>query len=171
MSTKFDAEKAENLEEIEKQFAVKAVGHAQTYWQLLEAVPPVALKLTKMDDEIYNDFIEQFPEYKQDPSKIEIIDEDELKSKDNKPRWHKFMTAYDKKIQDYTFGSLLRRNAKDDYTEQNTMFGEHSHRYLFDIINLTVAVLVPRMQFYVFEIARNRLGMNDHVHNNAKSSK
>ncbi|ELU38339.1 hypothetical protein AG1IA_07641 [Rhizoctonia solani AG-1 IA] len=148
MSTKFDAEKAENLEE--------AVGHAQTYWQLLEAVPPVALK---MDDEIYNDFIEQFPEYKQDPSKIEIIDEDELKSKDNKPRWHKFMTAYDKKIQDYTFGSLLRRNAKDDYTEQNTMFGEHSHRYLFDIINLTVAVLVPRM-----------LGMNDHVHNNAKSS-
>ncbi|CAE6438449.1 unnamed protein product [Rhizoctonia solani] len=152
MSTKFDAEKAENLEEIEKQFAVKAVGHAQTYWQLLEAVPPVALKLTKMDDEIYNDFIEQFPEYKQDPSKIEIIDEDELKSKDNKPRWHKFMTAYDKKIQDYTFGSLLRRNAKDDYTEQNTMF-------------------VPRMQFYVFEIARNRLGMNDHVHNNAKSSK
>ncbi|KAF8752181.1 hypothetical protein RHS01_07875 [Rhizoctonia solani] len=122
MSTKFDAEKAENLEEIEKQFAVKAVGHAQTYWQLLEAVPPVALKLTKMDDEIYNDFIEQFPEYKQDPSKIEIIDEDELKSKDNKPRWHKFMTAYDKKIQDYTFGSLLRRNAKDDYTEQNTMF-------------------------------------------------
>ncbi|GAB1520326.1 hypothetical protein RhiTH_003400 [Rhizoctonia solani] len=158
MSTKFDAEKAENLEEIEKQFAVKAVGHAQTYWQLLEAVPPVALKLTKMDDEIYNDFIEQFPEYKQDPSKIEIIDEDELKSKDNKPRWHKFMTAYDKKIQDYTFGSLLRRNAKDDYTEQNTMF-------------------VPRMQsplvykFYVFEIARNRLGMNNHVHNNAKSSK
>ncbi|CAE6535055.1 unnamed protein product [Rhizoctonia solani] len=152
MSTKFDPEKAENLEEIEKQFAVKAVEHAQTYWQLLEAVPPKALKLTKIDDEIYNDLVEQFPEYISDPSKIKTIDEDLLKSNDNKPRWYKFMNAYEKKVHDYTFGSLLRRNAEDDYTEQNTMF-------------------VPRMQFYVFEIARNRLGMNDHVHNSAKSSK
>ncbi|KAH7337646.1 putative polysaccharide biosynthesis protein [Rhizoctonia solani] len=152
MSTKFDAEKAENLDEIEKQFAVKAVEHAQTYWQLLEAVPPSALKLTKIDEEIYNDFIEQFPEYKANPSMIEMIDEDVLKSKENKTRWFKFMNAYEKKVKDYTFGSLLRRNVKDDYTEQNAMF-------------------VPRMQFYVFEIARNRLGMNDHVHNSAKSSK
>ncbi|CAE6510216.1 unnamed protein product [Rhizoctonia solani] len=124
MSTKFDAEKAENLDEIEKQFAVKAVEHAQTYWQLLEAIPPKALKLTKIDDEIYNDFLEQFPEYKADPSTIEVIDEDALKSKDNKLRWNKFMNAYEKKVQDYTFGSLLRLNAKDDYTEKNTMFGK-----------------------------------------------
>ncbi|KAJ1301092.1 hypothetical protein OPQ81_003510 [Rhizoctonia solani] len=143
MSTKFDPEKAENLEEIEKQFAVKAVEHAQTYWQLLEAVSPKALKLTKIDDEIYDDFVEQFPEYKADPSMIETVNEDVLKSSDNKPRWYKFMNAYEKRVKDYTFGSLLRRNARDDYTEQNTMF-------------------VPRMQFYVFEIARNRLGMNDH---------
>ncbi|CUA76604.1 Protein PBDC1 homolog [Saccharomyces cerevisiae S288c] [Rhizoctonia solani] len=152
MSTKFDPEKAENLEEIEKQFAVKAVGHAQTYWQLLEAVPPKALKLTKIDDEIYEDFLEQFPEYKTNPSMVEVIDENVLKSQENKQRWFKFMNAYEKKVQDYTFGSLLRMNVKDDYTEKNTMF-------------------VPRMQFYVFEIARNKLGMNDHVYDSAKSSK
>ncbi|CAE7075110.1 unnamed protein product [Rhizoctonia solani] len=152
MATKFDPEKAENLDEIEKQFAVKAVMHAQTYWQLLEAIPPKALKLTKIDDEVYDDFLEQFPEYKADPSMIEIINEDILKSKENKQRWFKFMNAYEKKVQDHTFGSLLRMNVKDDYTEGNTMF-------------------VPRMQFYVFEIARNRLGMNDHVYNTAKESK
>ncbi|CUA76149.1 Protein PBDC1 homolog [Saccharomyces cerevisiae S288c] [Rhizoctonia solani] len=152
MSTKFDPEKAENLEEIEKQFAVKAVGHAQTYWQLLEAVPPKSLKLTKIDDEIYDDFLEQFPEYKANPSMVEVIDENVLKSQENKQRWFKFMNAYEKKVQDYTFGSLLRMNVKEDYTEKNTMF-------------------VPRMQFYVFEIARNKLGMNDHVYDSAKSSK
>ncbi|EUC61313.1 polysaccharide biosynthesis protein [Rhizoctonia solani AG-3 Rhs1AP] len=166
MSTKFDAEKAENLDEIEKQFvplesralfslinlAEDTYRLIQTYWQLLEAVPPKALKLTKMDEDIYNDFLEQFPEYKENPSMVEVIDEDLLKSKENKQRWFKFMSAYEKKVQDYTFGSLLRVDVKDDYTEKNTMF-------------------VPRMQFYVFEIARNRLGMNDHVYNSAKSSK
>lgn len=31
-----DPEKAENMEEIEMQFAVKAVHQAETYWSLLE---------------------------------------------------------------------------------------------------------------------------------------
>ncbi|KAF8607308.1 DUF757-domain-containing protein [Ceratobasidium sp. AG-I] len=152
MSTKFDAENAENLIEIEKQFAVKAVGHAQTYWQLLEAIPPSRLKLTKLDDEIYNDFVEQFPEYHADHATIRVVDEDLLKSKDNKLRWNKFMNAYEKKVQEHNFGSLLRKDANEEYTEQNTIF-------------------VPRMQFYVFEISRNRLGMNDQVHTNAKAAK
>ncbi|QRV84889.1 Polysaccharide biosynthesis [Ceratobasidium sp. AG-Ba] len=151
-TTTFNAETAENLIEIEKQFAVKAVEHAQTYWQLLEAVPPSRLKLTKFDDEIYNDFLEQFPEYNADHSAIRVIDEDAMKSKDNKLRWNKFMKSYEKKVQDHNFGSLIRRDANGDYDEQNTMF-------------------VPRMQFHVFEISRNRLGMNDHIYEAAQAKK
>ncbi len=43
----FDANKAENLPEIEKQMAVKCVEHAQTYWNLLEKIQPSSLRLTK----------------------------------------------------------------------------------------------------------------------------
>ncbi|KAG9123977.1 hypothetical protein FRC07_013302 [Ceratobasidium sp. 392] len=149
MTTKFDAENAENLLEIEQQFAVKAVEHAQTYWQLIEAVPPTRLKLTKLDDDIYNDFMEQFPEYNADHSMIRVIDEDILKSKENKLRWNKFMNS---QVQEHNFGALVRKDANGEYDEQNTVF-------------------VPRMQFYVFEIARNRLGMNDHVYATAQAKK
>lgn len=43
----FDANRAQNLPEIEKQMAVKCVEHAQTYWNLLEKIKPSMLKLTK----------------------------------------------------------------------------------------------------------------------------
>ncbi|KAG8792475.1 hypothetical protein FRC12_005975 [Ceratobasidium sp. 428] len=124
MTTKFDAENAENLLEIEQQFAVKAVEHAQTYWNLIEAVPPSRLKLTKLDEEIYNDFIEQFPEYNADHSTIQVINEDVLKSKENKPRWNKFMNSYEKKVYEHNFGALLRKDANGEYDEQNTVFGK-----------------------------------------------
>lgn len=35
----FDPENPDNLEDIEKQFAVKAVQQMSTYWSLLNAVP------------------------------------------------------------------------------------------------------------------------------------
>lgn len=48
MSTgNFDANKAQNLPEIEKQMAVRCVEHAQTYWNLLEKIKPSTLRLTK----------------------------------------------------------------------------------------------------------------------------
>lgn len=43
----FDANKAQNLPEIEKQMAVRCVEHAQTYWNLLEKIKPSSLRLTK----------------------------------------------------------------------------------------------------------------------------
>lgn len=43
----FDANKAQNLPEIEKQMAVRCVEHAQTYWNLLEKIKPSTLRLTK----------------------------------------------------------------------------------------------------------------------------
>lgn len=49
----FDPNTAENSEDIEKQFAVVAVEQAETYWKLITSIPGSKLRLTKLDDEIY----------------------------------------------------------------------------------------------------------------------
>jgi len=139
----FNPEEADNLEDIEKQFAVKVVQHMETYWAILEKVRGSTLRLTKMDDDIYEHLKTDFPEF--DPAAI--IDEDEMKSKAGKERWRKLMMAYEKKIDDYNFGTMLRANAKAEYDQEGTIF-------------------VPRMQFYAIEIARNRNGLNDWIYEN-----
>ncbi|KAL2163337.1 hypothetical protein VTH06DRAFT_5394 [Thermothelomyces fergusii] len=144
----FQAENAENLEDIEKQFAVKVVQHMQTYWSILERAKGSSLRLTKYDDEIYEHLKRDFPEF--DPA--ETIDEDKMKSKEGKERWRNFMMAYEKKIEDYNFGTMLRSNPKWEYGKDETIF-------------------VPRMQFYAIEIARNRLGLNDWIYEQAQKEK
>jgi len=142
----FDPNKAENHRDIEKQFAVRAVEHAQTYWNLLEKVAPQQLKLTPYDGEIVEHAQREFPELYEAPyEKLLRIDEDWMKTKDGKARWRKFMAEYEKKVQDHNFGSLIRTDAEKEYSERNTIF-------------------VMRMQFYVYEISRNRLGLNDKAH-------
>ncbi|KAJ3488133.1 hypothetical protein NLI96_g3066 [Meripilus lineatus] len=151
MAKKFDPNTAQNAVEIEKQFAVKAVEHAQTYWNLLEKVPPKQLRLTKLDDEIFEHTMRDFPELNEEPyEKITKLDEDWMKSPEGKERWRKFIQAYEKKVTDYNFGSLIRTDSRDEYGERNTIF-------------------VTRIQFYAFEIARNRLGLNDKAHEIAKT--
>ncbi|KAI1363320.1 putative polysaccharide biosynthesis protein [Xylaria arbuscula] len=144
----FDAENADNLEDIEKQFAVKAVQHLETYWAILQKVKGSALRLTKMDDDILEHLKTDFPDF--DPAAT--INEDEMKSKAGKERWRKFMMAYEKKIDDYNFGTMLRNNPKVEYEQDTTIF-------------------VPRMQFYAVEIARNRAGLNDWIYEKAKAEK
>jgi len=146
MAGKFDPNNAQNLMEIEKQFAVKAVEQAQTYWNLLEKVEPKDLKLTKYDDEIFEHTMKTFPELNEPPyEKLVKVDEEWMKSPDGKNRWRDFIDSYKEKIQDYNFGSLIRTDARDEYGEANTIF-------------------VTRIQFYAFEIARNRLGLNEKAH-------
>lgn len=90
-----------------------------TYWTLLEGIRGSKLRLTKMDDEIYEHFKSEFPEF--DPS--ETIDEDEMKSKAGKDKWRNFMMQYEKKVDDYNFGTMLRTNPKYEYGEKETIFG------------------------------------------------
>ncbi|KAJ7639751.1 DUF757-domain-containing protein [Mycena polygramma] len=143
---KFDPNTAQNAIEIEKQFAVKAVEQAQTYWNLIEKVDPKELKLTKLDDEIYEDTLKSFPELAEnDYAKLVKLDEDAMKSPEGKERWRLFIDSYKKKVKDYNFGSLIRTDARQEYGERNTIF-------------------VTRIQFYAIEIARNRLGLNDAAH-------
>ncbi|KIM82720.1 hypothetical protein PILCRDRAFT_70144 [Piloderma croceum F 1598] len=153
MSTqKFDPNSAQNLLEIEKQFAVKAVEHAQTYWNLLEKISPRGLKLTRLDDEIYADTMSSFPELSVDGyAKLIKLDEDWLKSESGKKRWRTFINAYEKTVKDFNFGSLIRTDARREYAETNTIFGASVF-----------------LRFYAIEIARNRLGLNDRAHEMAK---
>ena len=96
-----------------------AVQHMTTYWAILEKMKGSQLRLTKLDDEIYDHFSRDFPEF--DPS--ETIDEEKMKSKSGKERWRNFMMAYEKKVDDYNFGTMLRSNPKYEYGEKETMFG------------------------------------------------
>lgn len=47
-------------------------------------------------------------------------------------------------VSDYNQGTLVRTDSSDEYTQTNTIF-------------------VLRLQFYVFEIARCRRGLNDWI--------
>ncbi|KAL2040290.1 hypothetical protein N7G274_007193 [Stereocaulon virgatum] len=140
-------EQAENFEDLEKQFAVKAVQHMTTYWAILEKMKGSNLRLTKMDDEIYEHFKKEFPDF--DPK--ETIDEDKMKSKEGKEKWRNFMMTYEKTVDDYNFGTMLRSNPKFEYGEKETIFA-------------------MRMQFYAIEIARNRAGLNDWIYEQAHST-
>jgi hypothetical protein len=133
---------------MEKQFAVKAVQHMMTYWSILEKMPGSKLRLTRMDDDILAHLHADFPEF--DPGAT--INEDEMKSPAGKERWRKFVMAYEKgekKVEDYNFGTMLRKSSKTEYGEKETM-------------------LALRMQFYAVEIARNRAGLNDWIYEQAK---
>lgn len=77
------------------------------------------LRLTKMDDEIYEHFQREFPEF--DPA--QTINEDKMKSKEGKEKWRNFMMTYEKSIDDYNFGTMLRSNPKFEYGEKETIFG------------------------------------------------
>ncbi|KAF2140982.1 uncharacterized protein K452DRAFT_229279 [Aplosporella prunicola CBS 121167] len=136
-----NAEQADNFEDIEKQFAVKVVQHMATYWSILERMRGSKLRLTKIDDEIYEHFKQEFPDF--DPAATII--EDEMKSKAGKERWRNFIMAYEKRVDDYNFGTMLRASPKFEYGEKETIFA-------------------VRMQFYAVEIARNRAGLNDWVY-------
>jgi len=75
-----------------------------------------------MDDDIYEHLKTDFPEF--DPAKT--INEDEMKSKTGKERWRKFMMAYEKKVDDYNFGTMMRADPKWEYGKDETIFGRFS---------------------------------------------
>lgn len=137
-----DPEKTGNLEDIEKQFAVKAVTQAETYMGLLQKIPGSQLKLTKYDNDIYEKLLQSFPEFK-DPNVAASVNEEDMKSSQGKTKWRNFCEQF-KEIEDYNFGTLLRSKASEDYTQENTIFA-------------------VRIQFYAVEIARNKYGLNDWI--------
>ncbi|KAI7954171.1 hypothetical protein MJO28_006718 [Puccinia striiformis f. sp. tritici] len=151
----FDAANAPNLPEIEKQLSLyqyylRCIEQAETYWNLLGAIPPSKMRLTKLDEEILSEFKLAFPEMAENKDgKLQKINESDLKSPEGKEAWRKYIKLFETTVSDYNFGTLIRTNSMEDYTEKNTMF-------------------ITRIQFYAIEICRNRLGLNDHAHQLAK---
>ncbi|TIA87496.1 hypothetical protein E3P99_03149 [Wallemia hederae] len=146
----FKAETAENLDDIEKQWAVKAVEQSDVYWNIITKIKPSLLKLTPIDDEIYESFQQNFPELQGD--KVTKLNENDMKSAKGKEKWRNWIMPFEKRVEFYNFGTLLRIDANGEYDQSNSMF-------------------VTRMQFYAIEIARNRLGINDKIYEQAQASK
>ncbi|ORX33935.1 putative polysaccharide biosynthesis protein [Kockovaella imperatae] len=147
----FDAETAGNNEEIEMQFAVKTVEHLEAYERLISGIPPRNLKLTPMDNELHENFLSTFPEYAS-PEALRNLNEDEMKSAKGKERWRNFILPYEKRLKDYNFGTLVRKDSDRGYAEDNS-------------------ILVTRTQFFAIEIARNRAGLNDKIYQEAQAKK
>ena len=92
----------------------------ETYWAILERVRGSSLRLTKLDDEIMEHLAAEFPEL----DVATAINEDEMKSKTGKERWRKFMMAYEKKVDDYNFGTMMRVAPDVEYGRDETIFGK-----------------------------------------------
>ncbi|XP_078421524.1 protein PBDC1 isoform X1 [Cetorhinus maximus] len=122
-----------NLEMI---WAMKAYQHAEIYFNLICSVDPRFLKLTREDDLIYDEFRKQFRDMK-----VDILDQEELKSEAAKLRWRPFCLQFEALVEDFNYGTLLRLDCSKDYVEENTIFA-------------------TRIQFFAIEIARNREGHN-----------
>ncbi|XP_033611515.1 protein PBDC1 isoform X3 [Cryptotermes secundus] len=69
------AEEFDNDPSVEALWAMKALEHAEVYFNILCSVDPKLLKLTPHDDNIYKTFREEFPDLK-----VDILDEEGLKS-------------------------------------------------------------------------------------------
>ncbi|XP_060071273.1 protein PBDC1-like [Ylistrum balloti] len=142
-----DASKYQNDVNLEMQWAMKAYSHAEVYFNLLCSVDTPLLRLTNKDDVMYEHFRKTFPDMA-----IDVIDETSLKTSDAKSVWREFVQSYEGEVEDYNFGTLLRRDSSGDISDNNTM-------------------LVLRVQFLAIEIARNREGHNVAVRENAKKQK
>jgi hypothetical protein len=96
-----------------------------------------------LDDAVYSNFRKHFPASK---LSVDKLDENALKSKVGKEAWRNFCNEYEKndQIVDFNTGTLLRLDAAKDYDQENV-------------------TIVPRIQFFALEIARNREGANDRI--------
>ncbi|CAL8279867.1 protein PBDC1 [Gadus morhua] len=128
-----------NNPQVEVMWAMKAYNHAEVYFNLISSVDPKFLKLTKVDDTIYTAFRETFKDMD-----IKLLHPDLLKSAEAKETWRPFCNQFEDVIEDFNYGTLLRLNCEQDYTEENTIFA-------------------TRIQFFAIEIARNREGLNTPV--------
>nr|CAG4652290.1 EOG090X0HAI [Triops cancriformis] len=130
------ADEFENDPTVEAVWAVKAFEHAEVYFNLLCSVDPKILKLTPVDDRIYSEFRTMFPTLN-----VQHISEEELKSEKAKEEWRPFCNSYKEVVEDFSFATLLRVRADEEYSPDNS-------------------IIAPKIQFLAIELARNREGHN-----------
>jgi len=143
LSNMNDAEKAiadENMvndEKVEVSWAVTAVEFAEDYSKLLSLLEnPEELNFGPLDNELYFLFRKAFPKLN-----VEVLDEDFIKSKAQKELWRPFLLQWENQIDDFNMATLIRVNSKQEFSPENS-------------------TIVPRVQFYCFELARARENVN-----------
>lgn len=117
----------------------------QTYWSILEKIKGSSLRLTKMDDDIYNHLKEAFPKF--DPAAT--IDENDMKGTTGKKLWRDFMMKYEKKIDDYNFGTMVRINPNVEYEEKTTIFGMTVYTIWSSFLHFSFGSVLTEQQFLV----------------------
>jgi len=129
-----------NDERIEALWAIKAMEHAEVYFNILCSVDPKQIpRLSQNDNEIYDKFRKDFPNM----NVAKLNEMDDLKSNEMKAKWRSFCEEF-KHVEDYSFATLVRLDSSEDYEEVNS-------------------VIVTKIQFYAIELARNREGHNDKI--------
>ncbi|XP_053125320.1 protein PBDC1 [Hemicordylus capensis] len=129
---------------LERIWAMKAHQHAEVYFHLISSVDPQFLKLTRADDQIYAEFRKNFKGLK-----VDVLDAEDLKSGPAKEKWRPFCLQFEGIVEDFNYGTLLRLDCSQGYTEENTVFA-------------------TRIQFFAIEIARNREGCNSAIYSRAR---
>ncbi|CAN0000493.1 protein PBDC1 [Lampetra fluviatilis] len=130
------AEAYGNHEQVEMLWAMKAHEFAEVHYNLLCSVDPRFLHLSPNDDEIYSAFRAAFPALP-----LQSLSHEHLKSPEAKEKWRSFCLEFEGRVDDFNFGTLLRLESAEPYSESNT-------------------ILATRIQFLAVEIARNREGLN-----------
>jgi hypothetical protein len=125
----------ENKQEIEYHWAIKAFQHSMVYSKLVTGIKSSKIKLTAIDEELYHAFRRVFPSLN-----IQLINEDEFTSQ--KSVWRDLIDEFKDRVKDYNYGTLLRLDCQQLYSETNSFFA-------------------TRIQFLFVEIARLREGLND----------
>merc|ERR1712227_928772 len=115
-----DANSYTNTQDVEAVWAARAFQQAEVHMKLLKAVGPARMKFSKMDEDLMKGTDER------------------------KKQWREWCNQYEKSVQDYNFGTLLRVDPDEDYTQENTIF-------------------CLRVQFLAIEIARNKEGLNKKI--------
>ncbi|NXS30787.1 PBDC1 protein, partial [Pomatostomus ruficeps] len=85
---------------------------------LISSVDPKFLRLTKVDDRIYEEFRRTFRDLR-----VDVLDPEELKSEPAKAKWRPFCLSFEGVVEDFNYGTLLRLDSRREYTEENTIFG------------------------------------------------
>ncbi|GKT24227.1 Protein PBDC1, metazoa/fungi like protein [Aduncisulcus paluster] len=135
-------EGVKNDAEIEMKWAKLAFNFSYTFYNVLlpRCKDLKKITLTPIDEEIYSKFRSTFPSLD-----ISVISEDLLKSSATKTLWALFLEHFKERISQWNMGSLVRLDSSKPWGEDN-------------------CTLVPRIQFYCIEIARNREGINQLGH-------
>ncbi|KAM6996510.1 protein PBDC1 isoform 2-T2 [Passerculus sandwichensis] len=85
---------------VELAWAMKAHQHAEVYFNLISSVEPKFLKLTQVDERIYEEFRRTFRNLR-----VDVLDPEELKSEAAKEKWRPFCLSFEGLVEDFSYGA------------------------------------------------------------------